>query len=317
MAGMNDAELTQALRHIGVDKSTVRALPLLPLVQVAWADGRVQPAERGLILEVAQRYGLGKAELKLLDRWLAKQPEEADFLLARRVLLVLWSRDRERGQAPESLDGVIRMCMCVARVAGGLFGLAFTMDRREVELIGEISQSLQLGPQLTAAAKAAIASEPRPGRNIADDETAIFPRKRPEPPSPMSLVETPITSKRLARPATPVDPSDADADVEEKERAQSEADLTTARHPTLDPSADDTTKRPSLLFPDETTGRHRPLQGSRHGPAGETLLPPDEDDDEFDSSTVPLASLKRMLEEEEETEVDIPMLPHDYHFDFD
>jgi tellurite resistance protein len=298
---MTDAELTQALRHIGVDRRTLRALPLLPLVQVAWADGRVQPAERGLILEVASRYGLGGAEVKLLDRWLEKRPEDADFLLARQVLLVLWSRDRERGQAPESLDGVIRMCMCVARVAGGLFGLAFTMDPREREMIGEISQSLQLGPTLTAAARAAIASEPRTGRSIADDETKILPRRR-RPRTGIAHVETPLTSKRLAHPPAPSPDESTERDlpsIPEAEEASSPAGAA---------GGGPKRRRP---FDDGPSPRDR----YRRGPGGETLLPPDEE--ETDSSTVPLASLKRLLEEEEETEVDIPMLPQDYDFDLD
>jgi len=304
---MTDAELTQALRHIGVDRRTIRALPLLPLVQVAWADGRVQAAERGLIREVAGRYGLNEAEVKLLDHWLSKQPEDADFLLARQVLLVLWSRDRERGQAPDSLDGVIRMCMCVARVAGGLFGLAFTMDQRERELIGEISQSLQLGPTLTAAARAAIATEPRPGRSIADDETTILPTRRP-PRHGIAHLDTPITSKRLAFPRASGPDDSTEGDVADRIRPTGPTATPAEASPETPRAASD-----RRGVQDGPTPRNRGFR--RVGPAGETLLPPDED--ETDSNTVPLASLKRFLEEEEETEVDIPMLPHDYEFDVD
>ncbi len=304
---MTDAELTQALRHIGVDRRTIRALPLLPLVQVAWADGRVQAAERGLIREVAGRYGLHEAEVKLLDHWLSKRPEDADFLLARQVLLVLWSRDRERGQAPDSLDGVIRMCMCVARVAGGLFGLAFTMDQRERELIGEISQSLRLGPTLTAAARAAIAAEPQPGRSIADDETTILPLRRP-PRRGIAHLDTPLTSRRLAFPRASGPDDSTEGDVADGvRRAGSPASSPEA--PPETPTAASTRRG----VQDGPTPRDRRFH--RVGPAGETLLPPDED--ESDSNTVPLASLRRFLEEEEETEVDMPMLPHDYDYEFD
>jgi hypothetical protein len=158
-APLPEPDLQQALRQLGIDRHTVRAVVLLPLVQVAWADGRVQASERGLILEIATRYGLDEPEREVLTAWLSRQPTEHSFALARRVLLSLWMRDRQRGEAPASLEGVLRMCHCVARVAGGLFGLAFTVDRREQQLLVELSESLQLGPELSPAAQTALADE--------------------------------------------------------------------------------------------------------------------------------------------------------------
>ena len=229
MSPMTDEELLKALGRLGVDRDSLRALPLLPLVQVAWADGRVQQAERGLIHEVATKYGLSPEGMGLLKRWLDVRPSEKSFLLARRVLLALWARDREHGEAPENLDGVIRMCMCVARVAGGLFGLAFTLDRREVELIGEISQSLQLGPALSPAGKQAIRPSSPAARALSRAPTkpivhraATPPRARPSgtpEPDPADLLHVPPTPS----PAPPSEPGpEPDAVV-------------TARHPTLTP----------------------------------------------------------------------------------
>ena len=48
------------------------------------------------------------------------------------------------------------------------------------------------------------------------------------------------------------------------------------------------------------------------------VLPPEHDDEEAaSSSTVPLATLRRMIDEQEATEIDLPMLPQDYVFDDD
>jgi hypothetical protein len=302
---MNDAELTQALRHIGVDRHTIRALPLLPLVQVAWADGRVQPAERGLIREVAARYGLEPHEMALLKRWLEKRPEDADFLLARQVLLVLWSRDRDRGQAPESLDGVIRMCMCVARVAGGLFGLAFTLDAREIALIGEISKSLQLGPSLSSEARSALPQTallgPQAhsvGGSIADDATQVLPSRSP----PRHAISP---EQRLD---AAIDPMATAPEVDTTLRTAS------PRMPTPKAATDRIrgAPRPRNLLrmggPDADFAFN-----SGPGGAGATLLPIDDED----ASTMPLSSLRKLLHDEDETELDIPPLSEDYDFDLD
>lgn len=320
---MNDAELTEALRQLGVDRHTIRALPLLPLVQVAWADGRVQASERGLIREVAERYGLDPREMGLLKRWLAKRPTKGEFLLARQVLLVVWSRDRERGAAPESLEGVIRMCMCVARVAGGLFGLAFTVDPREMELISEISRSLQLGPTLSPAARAALPSEePSPPRSIADDETRILPsRARPQhavvaasdgtddpdqTTAPNGLDDAAdITTMRMSRPPAPDTTGPLPPRVDERLRTATPREATPrgARRRQGGPKPPANPLRMGAAAPKDA-GRGRP---------GDTLLPPDEED----ASTMPLASLRRILEEEDETELDLPMLPPDYDFELE
>ena len=56
---MSDAILHE-LHFLGVDETSVEVLALLPLIQVAWADGEVQEQERETILALArERYHLG------------------------------------------------------------------------------------------------------------------------------------------------------------------------------------------------------------------------------------------------------------------
>ena len=47
---MTDSHIRESLKALGMDRTSFRALPLLPLIQVAWADGEVQEEERNLIL---------------------------------------------------------------------------------------------------------------------------------------------------------------------------------------------------------------------------------------------------------------------------
>ena len=52
----DDEELTAALTRLGLDATNWRAVSLLPLVEVAWADGRIQVAERKLLTQVCLLY---------------------------------------------------------------------------------------------------------------------------------------------------------------------------------------------------------------------------------------------------------------------
>ena len=144
---MTDEELIDALRHLGIDRRSHRVLALLPLVQVAWADGTVQRAEARLIRQVAEeRHLLDGDGARVLETWLAEAPTE-DYVARGRACLVELAR-REGTElsdvlAAGALDEVVALCERVARAAGGLFGVLWTVDARERAAIAEIARALR------------------------------------------------------------------------------------------------------------------------------------------------------------------------------
>lgn len=147
---MTDAQLTAALATLGLDERTYPAVALLPLIEVAWADGRIQRAERRLIRQTVERYGMA-VRGAWLDRWLEERPPASEFLAARQVLLALLQRAGAASDAPETLEALLDLCHRVAAVAGGLFGLAFTVTASERACIEDIAQNLRLGPMLPSS----------------------------------------------------------------------------------------------------------------------------------------------------------------------
>jgi hypothetical protein len=143
---MTDHELVAALSEIGIAPESWRAVALLPVVQVAWADGEVQAPERKRILELATSYGLldGPAA-DVVRGWLADRPDERTLALGRQALVALVHRHRGPGSelGPEALADVARHCEEVARAAGGLFDIVFTVDAREREAIAQVVRALQ------------------------------------------------------------------------------------------------------------------------------------------------------------------------------
>jgi len=68
-------DLNATLAGLGLTKTTYRALMLLPLVYVAWADGHVQNVERDLILRFAKRsLHLTAETMKVIEGWLETAP---------------------------------------------------------------------------------------------------------------------------------------------------------------------------------------------------------------------------------------------------
>jgi len=137
---MDDAELVRELHFLGVDEHTWPVLALLPLIQVAWADGEVQQAERALILEVADReYALDARGHQALENWLTHSPTEQYLQRGRDAARLLAERNPDIVVADTLLD----QCQAVARAAGGLFGFR-SVDAREQAVLDELAETLVL-----------------------------------------------------------------------------------------------------------------------------------------------------------------------------
>jgi hypothetical protein len=138
-----DGLTLQALqRGLGIDDESLAALALLPLIQVAWADGAVQERERRLILDRATRRGLlaGEGE-RLLEGWLRFRPSERYFARGRAVLAELCDR-AGRTRLPPVAD-LVAWSEEVARQSGGLWGTAWlAVSPEEAAAIREIAEIL-------------------------------------------------------------------------------------------------------------------------------------------------------------------------------
>lgn len=72
---MNTIEVRRDLERLGIAYEDYRLLMLLPLVYVAWADGKMETVEAHRIVWLARRrFGIGDSGIGLLERWLAAPP---------------------------------------------------------------------------------------------------------------------------------------------------------------------------------------------------------------------------------------------------
>jgi uncharacterized tellurite resistance protein B-like protein len=134
--------LQRELNYLGIDETTFSVLALLPLVQVAWADGTVQDAERQVILDLADNhYGLSSDAHDLLDSWLRHAPSESYISRGRRALVALAERDPTFNLEAGSLEDVVAFAKDVARAAGGFMGFR-RVDAEEAAVIERIAETL-------------------------------------------------------------------------------------------------------------------------------------------------------------------------------
>ena len=108
------------------------ALGLVPLIEVAWADGRMEDAERKAVLTAARARGIDDASPAglLLDGWLSNSPPPrllevwTEYVKALSESLDAAARDALR-------DDVIGRAREVAEAAGGFLGMSSKISQAE------------------------------------------------------------------------------------------------------------------------------------------------------------------------------------------
>jgi tellurite resistance protein len=141
---MDERTLLERLSYLGIDEMNYKALPLLALVQVAWADGEIQPAERSLILELArEKWGLGEEGKILLNNWLHFRPTDAYIQRGQQAMVVLAARERGLRLETDQLGDVVGLATDVAKAAGGLFGFG-AISSSESAAIQDIARALKI-----------------------------------------------------------------------------------------------------------------------------------------------------------------------------
>lgn len=124
-SGIEDVELLARLVDLGLGPDTVAALSLVPLIEVAWADGDVHPKERQAVLQAAAEAGVetGSTAAGLLESWLAHRPDPA-LLEAWKGFVGSLSAELAPDARRALRDDVLGRAERVAAAAGGLLGAA-------------------------------------------------------------------------------------------------------------------------------------------------------------------------------------------------
>ena len=139
-SGITDARVLDELLRLGIRARAVAPLALVPLVEVAWADGKIDPREMEAVLEAAASGGLQPASpgYELLESWLAERPAPA--------LRRFWAdyiHSLCRAMSPEARrelrDDVLSRARRVAEAAGGVLGFGSPVSSAEAAVLADLA----------------------------------------------------------------------------------------------------------------------------------------------------------------------------------
>jgi hypothetical protein len=143
-SGISHPEVLDHLVKLGLDAETVIALGLVPLIDVAWSDGKMDERERLAVLSAAREKGIDDASPAglLLASWLSSPPPPKlrevwiDYVRA----LCRELDPQERSELREDLLGRAR---AVAESAGGFLGLGSKISSHEQEELARLEAAFE------------------------------------------------------------------------------------------------------------------------------------------------------------------------------
>jgi hypothetical protein len=142
-SGMSDDAVLDRLVTLGLRANTNAALSLVPLIQVAWADGTIQDNERTAILQGAHGKGLeeGTDGYDLLQTWLQRQPGDELFTTWEAYIKALAAQlnDEQNRLLKNQIVGFAKM---VAAAAGGILGFG-KVSSTEEQVLNRIEAAFQ------------------------------------------------------------------------------------------------------------------------------------------------------------------------------
>jgi hypothetical protein len=120
--GVHDPEVSRELAELGFTIDTVKLLPLMPVLETAWAEGGVTAQERKMVIDLARSRGIAEGSVadRQLAEWLDRRPEDGIFRRSGRLISALFASG---GRFDVTADDLLKYCEAVAEASGGLFGI--------------------------------------------------------------------------------------------------------------------------------------------------------------------------------------------------
>jgi hypothetical protein len=143
-SGIEDEWILVRLSELGIRADTLAALTLVPLVEVAWADGRMDPRERSAILDGAAATGIAPDSwsYRLFEMWTRDLPAPELLEVWEEFVGALAAKlgDAERRAFRRKLLGRARE---VAEAAAGVLGMGPRVSESEARILSRLDEAFE------------------------------------------------------------------------------------------------------------------------------------------------------------------------------
>ncbi|MDP1915258.1 MAG: hypothetical protein Q8L14_03365 [Myxococcales bacterium] len=142
LTGISNPVVLDALSNLKLGGAAVMVMSMFPLVEIAWADGKVDDKERRIVLQQAENVGIaqGTEAALLLAQWLDEKPELSWHQLWTDYVteLVKMMKPEDRELLKNEVLGRARI---VAEASGGLLGAGFAVSGAEKKVLEKLEKA--------------------------------------------------------------------------------------------------------------------------------------------------------------------------------
>lgn len=123
VSGIQDDSLLEKLVAMDIRPETLATLVGIPLIEIAWADGKMDAKERKKLFEHAESLGLRRKGLdpKIMSAWLKTKPDPA-LLEAWTQYMQTLCKELSKDERKSLRDELMADAQAIAKVAGGILG---------------------------------------------------------------------------------------------------------------------------------------------------------------------------------------------------
>jgi hypothetical protein len=145
-SGIGAPEVLDKLLALGIRAETLAALSIVPLIEVAWADGSLDARERQAVLDRARDVGVapGSTAHALLGAWLERRPDPK--LLDAWTHMVRGLRQRLGPDEARRLEAsLLDHARAIAKASGGVLGLGGKVSAAEAAMLERLQAAFAPG----------------------------------------------------------------------------------------------------------------------------------------------------------------------------
>ena len=133
-SGVTDPVVLDRMIALGIQPATLAALSLVPVVEVAWADGSLDAKERRVTLDRAREAGVRPEGMALLEAWLDRRPNPELFDMWEQMVKTV--RGQLGADEIASLKtALLERARAVATASGGVLGLGGKISAAEAAVL--------------------------------------------------------------------------------------------------------------------------------------------------------------------------------------
>ena len=142
LTGIADEQVLESLAALKLGGAATLVMSLFPVIEVAWADGKIDEDEKKAIMEASKSIGLEKDSpaYEYLQKWIEEKPESSWHKLWAEYVKALVAKMKPDDKAMLKAT-VLGRARTVAEASGGFLGVAFRISGSEKKVIAKLEKA--------------------------------------------------------------------------------------------------------------------------------------------------------------------------------